>query len=511
MSRGKLFTIVILLIAVIALSTYIVMTMFAKTAGAETPTTATAQGTTASASAEAASLSVAEAERLEAERKAAEEAKRREQLAKEIAEKTYMVETEAEILESPSTDAAVKHVVVRRSGLIVDEIIKDDNGAPLFYKVRETIEATDPLGYVAAKDVKKTRMDYIAYPEQDVDYTAFQKHPDFEGRPRIQAKGIFVTISTASGPRFDELSDLVDRTELNAMVIDVKDDSDYMLFHSKTAERLNPGANEYVGQRDIKAALQRAKDKGIYLIARIVTFKSPIYAVKHPERAITRTDTGQVYSDRDQLLWASPHDRTLWEYNIGVAKEAAEMGFDEIQFDYVRFPAVHPSIPVDYRNTNGESATAAIQGFLKQAYRELADSKVYIAADVFGWTATALDDAGIGQHWEAMTNVVDYMCPMIYPSHYGEGNFGLAVPDAKPYETIYGAIQDSISRNENVDTPALLRPWIQDFTAGWVPGHIPYGGRELRAQIQALEDKGIHEWLIWNAANVYSEDGLKKE
>ncbi len=132
-----------------------------------------------------------------------------------------------------------------------------------------------------------------------------------------------------------------------------------------------------------------------------------------------------------------------------------------------------------------------------------------MSADVFGWVASAQNDVGIGQHWEALTNVVDIMCPMMYPSHYGPGNYGLSVPDAFPYETIDRGIKDALERDAHVDTPAKLRPWIQDFTARWVKGHIKYGPAEVEAQIRALEDNGINEYLLWNAGNYYTEGGIR--
>ena len=180
------------------------------------------------------------------------------------------------------------------------------------------------------------------------------------------------------------------------------------------------------------------------MIARIVAFKSPFYAQNHPDRAIVYKDSGKLYTDSDRLPWVSPHDRIMWEYNVAIAKEAAELGFNEIQFDYVRFPAIGNTEAIDYRNETDESQTATIQNFLKYAYEALKPYEVYISADVFGWAATATGGIGIGQHWEAVSNVVDYISPMMYPSHYGPNTFGLPVPDAYPYETIDRSVKDAI-------------------------------------------------------------------
>jgi hypothetical protein len=202
----------------------------------------------------------------------------------------------------------------------------------------------------------------------------------------------------------------------------------------------------------------------------------------------------------------------LWDYNVTVAEEAARLGFNEIQFDYVRFPASNGGkldASLDYRNPEGETKSEAIQKFLVYAHERLSPLGVYVAADVFGWAASSTDDVGIGQHWEAVSNVVDYLCAMMYPSHYGPGNYGYAVPDAAPYGVIDKGIKDSMARNQNIETPGALRPWIQDFTATWVKGHIRYGAAELRAQIDALKANGVEEYLLWNAGNSYTGSALK--
>ncbi|MCA0385133.1 MAG: hypothetical protein LCH34_05965 [Firmicutes bacterium] len=346
----------------------------------------------------------------------------------------------------------------------------------------------------------------IAVKIADVDYSPFSK---LEQPPLEPVKGIYITGNTIRGGRFDELITLVEETELNAVVIDILDDEGYLLFKSETAERLNPEANEHVYVEDVQKVIALLKEKNIYVIGRIVTFKSPIYAKNNPDRAISHKDTGKVYHDRDGLLWASPYDHILWEYNFGVAKEAALHGVDEIQFDYVRFPAIARPDTIDYKASDVSQA-AIIQAFLKEAYETLTPLGVEISADVFGWVASATGDVDIGQQWEAISNVVDVICPMMYPSHYGPGNFGLPVPDAAPYETIDRSLKDALKRNSNLATPARIRPWLQDFTATWVDGHIRYRAKEVRAQIEALKANGIEEYLIWNAGNYYSENAFER-
>lgn len=369
-----------------------------------------------------------------------------------------------------------------------------------------------PIGWVKEADLTTDRTDLMVRSYSGVDYSPQTKTEGYASNPKVDVKGIYVTGYKASGS-IDSLIELTKRTEINSFVIDVKDDNGNMLFFSETAEKYVTSANRRPYVSDPAALVQKLKDNDIYVIARIVTFKSPRYSKQYPDRSIVYKGTSTLFKSRDGISWASPYDRELWDYNVGVALEAAKYGFNEIQFDYVRFPDTgsKKDKSLDFRNTQDENKTEAIQGFLKYAYEKLSAEEVYISADVFGWTATAIGDVGIGQHWEAMTNIVDYMCPMIYPSHYGPNNFGLSVPDAFPYETIDRSMQDAIKRNNNVETPAHLRPWIQDFSAPWVKGWIPYGDREVALQIKALKDNDINEYILWNPLNRYSEGALQSK
>lgn len=346
----------------------------------------------------------------------------------------------------------------------------------------------------------------------NLDFSAQNKILEYEDNPRVEVKGIYVTEYSTS-TCIDDLIAIANRTGVNAFVIDVKDDSGNMLFYTKAADKYNPRANKRVQINDINAFMKKLKDNNIYSIARIVSFKDPSYTKTHPDRAIAYKDSGKPFSNADGLIWATGYDRQLWEYNVAVAKEAAQAGFNEIQFDYVRFPASNNGKldkKLNYRNTNNESKAKAIQEYLQYAYKELSQEHVYLAADVYGAVGSTNDDMGIGQYWEGISNVVDYICPMMYPSHYGKGVYGLNVPDANPYKTIFKSVEDSIDRNALIPTPAGIRPWIQDFTAGWVKGHINYGEKEVRAQIKALEDNGVNEFLLWNAGNKYTEAAIDK-
>lgn len=459
---------------------------------------------------------------IEARRREAEEKKRLEAEQAEMKEKqqkkelaTYYVQPGGATIYDLNKVAIGQ--INGKEKIFIKDMKKDASGQLSSVGFVRQYETETIEGYLNSGDVTQNKLDWIENPVMDALYTAYEpkqmilddKHTKETDQEREPVRGVFVTGNTASGSRMDEIIALIDETELNAVVIDVKDDNGYLLFHSKSAETYNPTANEHVYMEDVKPLIEKLKAHNVYIIARIVTFKSPLYAKAHPERAIVYKDSQALYSDADGLIWASPFDLSLWEYNIGVAKEAAKLGFDEIQFDYVRFPAIANKNAMDYRNKSGLSHTAAIQKFLMKAYETLHSEGVVVSADVFGWVATAKDDVGIGQHWEALSNVVDTMCPMMYPSHYGANNFGLSVPDAYPYETIDRSIKDAIDRDKNLYTPATLRPWIQDFTASWVKGHIRYGAKEVKAQIDALRANGVNEYLVWNAGNYYSKEAFK--
>ncbi len=444
--------------------------------------------------------------KVEAEAKAVESARIKRE---EIEKNTYYVNLGgANLLVEAQASSKVLKKIPAKTGLYATNQIKNEAGEIAYLEVKENVDAKDVLGYVTYASVRKSLTTFIENPFADADYAPQSKHASFQSNPKIDVKGIFVTGNTAQSERIDEMIALIDETALNAMVIDVKDDVGYLLFKSEAAAKYNPNANDKVYIDDIKAFVAKMKAHNIYLIARIVTFKSPFYAQNHPDRAIIYKDSGKLYTDSDRLPWVSPHDRVMWEYNVEIAKEAAELGFNEIQFDYVRFPAIANPESIDYRNETDESQTATIQNFLKYAYEALAPYEVYISADVFGWAATATGGIGIGQHWEAVSNVVDYISPMMYPSHYGPNTFGLPVPDAYPYETIDRSVKDAIDRNKNIVTPAGIRPWIQDFTATWVEGYIPYRTKEVKAQIDALRDNGINEYLVWNAGNYYRKNAF---
>ncbi|MCR3921227.1 MAG: putative glycoside hydrolase [Firmicutes bacterium] len=334
--------------------------------------------------------------------------------------------------------------------------------------------------------------------------------PPVDGRdnPAVKAKGIYVTgHMVASKNRFEELVTLIEATELNTMVIDVKNDHGLMTYRSEIEIINEMNANKGAIIKDMDAVLTELNEREIYPIARVVVFRDPHLPEMKKEWAIQKRNGGGQWRDPSNFAWVNPYEKNVWDYNIAIAKEAAIKGFREIQFDYVRFPenAKRVDREAEFPGANGRAKDEAIEGFLAYAQEQLKEYNVHVSADVFGVIATSKGDAdGIGQNWEKVSPQVDIICPMIYPSHYGPGYFGFSVPDANPAGTINRALVDAIKRNATLETPAVIRPWLQSFTASWVKGNIVYGPAEVRAQIDAALDLGIDEFLIWNAANRYS-------
>lgn len=332
-----------------------------------------------------------------------------------------------------------------------------------------------------------------------------------EENPAVKARGLYLTGNTAGRPqKLAELVQLIEDTELNAVVIDVKNDHGVMSYKSEIQIVQDVKANQALPIKDIKGLLEDLKSRGIYTIARIVVFKDPHLPEQKPEWAI-QSKSGGIWRDRKGVAWVNPYNKQVWDYNIAIAKEAALMGFQEIQFDYVRFPenAARVDREADYPGNEGRTKDEAIEQFLIYAQEQLEMYNVHLAADTFGVIATSWGDSDrIGQTWEKIAPNVEYNCPMIYPSHYGQGYFGFAVPDARPYDTVYRALTDAIKRNASLEKPAIIRPWLQSFTATWVKGYIPYRAPEVRAQIDAALKLGIDEYLIWNPGNNYIREAF---
>ncbi|MGO4544475.1 putative glycoside hydrolase [Paenibacillus sp. 2TAB23] len=330
-----------------------------------------------------------------------------------------------------------------------------------------------------------------------------KKDPQPETPP---IKGIYVTAHSAGGARMETLLKLLDDTELNSMVIDIKDDNGYITYPTATPELQEVGASKkYI--RDINELMQTLKKHNIYPIARIVVFKDTVLARKQPELSFLHQD-GTIWKNGRGESFVNPNRKEVWEYNIAVAKEAAKLGFKEIQFDYVRFPEGFENKESSLNYTKSElSRVDAVAGFVKYAREQLEPLGVRVSVDIFGYAASVPVAEGIGQDFVKISNDVHVISPMVYPSHYSTGWFKQKDPDRSPYETIKGAMTDTHKKlDPTKDLKPIIRPWIQDFTASWLGnGHyMKYGKAEVEAQIKALKDTNINEYLLWNAGNKYT-------
>jgi hypothetical protein len=297
--------------------------------------------------------------------------------------------------------------------------------------------------------------------------------------------------------------DLIEMTDLNALVIDVKGDRGGISYMSAIPLAGQIGAQNVITIKDIGGLLKSLRERGIYTIARIVVFKDEPLASARPDLAV-KLPGGAVWKDREGLSWTDPFKKEVWDYNIAVAVEAAQYGFDEIQFDYVRFPDAR-GLVFSMPNTQ-ESRVKTIGEFLQTARKKITPYNVFLSADLFGYVCWNLDDTGIGQTLESVSQHLDYLSPMLYPSGFQFGIPGYTDPVAHPYEIVYHTLVRAKERSGLL--PVRFRPWLQAFR-DYAFDRRPYTGREIMQQIKAAEDFGSNGWMLWNPRNEYSSEGLR--
>jgi hypothetical protein len=301
--------------------------------------------------------------------------------------------------------------------------------------------------------------------------------------------------------------DLTSRTELNAVVIDVKGDRGWILYRTEVEQAIAAGAQGPATLRDFDGLMADLKARGVYTIARIVTFKDNVLATSRPDLAIIDTRTGKPWIDNEKLAWVDPFREEVWAYNIAIAQEAIRRGFDEIQFDYVRFPTDGKLGAAKYaKPTSKETRLPAITAFLEKARRELGASGAFVAADLFGYTAFNENDTDIGQRIEELAPHLDYICPMVYPSGYHKGIPGHPNPILVPYKVVHESVR--LIRKRAGGTPARVRPWLQDFKDYAFDRRI-FGVAEIQAQIRGSDDAGGSGWMLWNPRNDYTGSALR--
>jgi hypothetical protein len=320
-------------------------------------------------------------------------------------------------------------------------------------------------------------------------------------------KGVYSTVWTAKAKRFNNLVRIADESEINAIVIDVKDSGIYL--------------GEY-----IKNLVSELHKKNIYAIARIVVFQDNSQIKNHPDWYFKKAD-GDLWRDNRGWYWLNPINKEAWNYNVEIAKQAIDTGFDEINFDYIRFPAFSKNEDVVFPPSGSTVIKSqVIEDFTHYLTSELKkyDPTITLSVDLFAYNMLKTDDLGVGQNFKELYDYFDYVSPMIYPSHYLPGNFGFANPAEHPYEIILNTIEsgknqlrDKVISDIGTTTPALvnpifdkeikkLRPWLQDFNIGAI-----YNAEMIRKEKQAVYDSGLTSgWLLWNPNNIYTESALDK-
>ena len=322
-------------------------------------------------------------------------------------------------------------------------------------------------------------------------------------------KALYMTACVAGTPSWRaDLKHLIETTELNAIVIDIKDYSGNVSFPNSF-----PQGTTHRGctVSDLTNFIASLHESSIYVIGRISVFQDPSYTSLFPELAVKSKATGSVWKDRKGLSFVDVGAKPYWDYILQISRASYEMGFDELNFDYIRYPSDGDMSDTDFTWTGTSTRAAMLESFFSYLHDNLKPSGVMISADLFGMTTTVTNDMGIGQVLEKTLPYFDYVAPMVYPSHYPATWHGFANPAEHPYEVVNIALTEGKRREEvqritmgiATSTPSKLRPWLQDFNLG-----ATYGPDKVQAQIQATYDSGLSSWMIWSAANKYTVTAL---
>lgn len=312
--------------------------------------------------------------------------------------------------------------------------------------------------------------------------------------------------------REERIVKLIDETELNAVVMDIKDSTGRIAFQVSDPALVAVGSVEE-RIKDIKELIGYLHDKDIYVIGRVAVFQDAYLSAHRPDLAVKRRSDGGVWKDRKGISWLDAGNKEVWDYIVAIAKEAYSVGFDEINFDYIRFPSDGNMSDIYYPASNTRLMADPVLGkplimrdFFAYLRNALADTPMPISADIFGMTTTNTDDLNIGQILEYVAPYFDYLAPMVYPSHYPSGWNGFADVNAHPYEIVNISMQTARDRLIAATSTAKLRPWLQDND---YPVH--YTPEMVRAQIQATYDAGVNSWMLWDAGNTYTRSALLPE
>ena len=334
--------------------------------------------------------------------------------------------------------------------------------------------------------------------------------PMFDNSQVDPVKALYVNAWAFGSPKLAHLVRLADSTEINAFVVDVKDDSGCLLYPSEVKVAQDIGATKCVRTKDVQSRLDTLRAHDIYAIARIVVAKDPRLAERKPQWSVQNRDGSGLWRDRIDIAWVDAYNDSIWIYAAQLAEEAVRLGFSEVQFDYVRFPDEPKEAlaqAIFAARKPGETQREGVQAGIGILTQRLQPLGVPITFDIFGLTSSATGDLGIGQVWEDFVSVADVVLPMVYPSHYYKGSYGLAWPNGEPYRVVRNALSEALERSRPLVRAATIRPYLQAFTLGRrKPRYTPH---EIREQIRAAEELGINTWVLWNPRSVYQRDSLR--
>lgn len=321
-------------------------------------------------------------------------------------------------------------------------------------------------------------------------------------------RGVYMTSWTASEKTLrDKLIKLTEETEINSIIIDIKDYTGRIAFLVDDPGIRQIGSTENK-IRDIDILIKELHAKNVYVVGRIAVFQDAYLSNKDQDLAVKKRDGRTIWKDRKGISWLDPCAREVWEYTAAIAREAEEKGFDELNFDYIRFPSDGNMNDIEYSHCD-HSLTKAdlLESFFHFLKKELGGLGVPLSVDLFGMTANNTDDLGIGQVLERADPYFDFISPMVYPSHYPDGYGGFANPSLEPYKIIKTAMTSASIRLKNISSnPNKIRPWLQDFNLG-----ARYDATMIRKEKQAVYDAGLDSWMLWSPSNGYTADALDKE
>jgi hypothetical protein len=357
--------------------------------------------------------------------------------------------------------------------------------------------------------------------------------PKYVATP-TSVKGIYMSQCVVGTPSFrNKLVDMIDKTELNSVVIDIKDFSGTVGFKTHSP-LLDYASMKNCGAPDMREFIETLHSKGIYVIGRITVFQDPYYTKAHPEQAVQSKSNGGPWKDHKGLSFIDVSSKPYWDVVVELSKEAHEIGFDELNYDYIRYPSDGNMTDATYVNPNPNDTqvnkSLAVETFFKYLNENVKPTGVVMSADLFGMTTVASDDLGIGQVIEKALPYFDYIMPMVYPSHFAQNFGGFGNPNTHVYDVIKYSMGEAVKRAEATSTkfamidasavastsPRLynkpvfsknkLRPWLQDFSYGGT-----YGVAEVKGQIKATNDLGLNSWILWDAGNKYTPSALGNE